>query len=81
MTAEEMFKQLGYKKEKDIINEQFIISYKKDYGPEFCRIYFSKPDKTFVTRHFDENGEMQSEIVNVQEFKAIQQQLKEFGWI
>ena len=79
--AQEMFKQLGYKKEKDIINEQFIISYKKDDRPGFCRICFSKPDKTIVARYFDKNGEMYAQIVKVQEFKAIQQQMKELGWI
>lgn len=81
MNAKEMFEELGYKKEKDIINEQFIISYKKDDCPGFYRICFSKPDKTIVARYFDENGEMYAQIVKVQEFKAINQQCRELGWL
>ena len=79
--AQEMFKRLGYKKEKNSIYEQLIISYKKDDGPGFCRICFSKPDKTIVARYFDVNGEMYAQVVKVQEFKAIQQQMRELGWI
>lgn len=79
--AQEMFKRLGYKKEKNSIYEQLIISYKKDDGPGFFRICFSKPDKTIVARYFDVNGEMYAQVVKVQEFKAIQQQMRELGWI
>lgn len=67
MTAREMFKQLGYgyREVDDDVFEYSMAS--------FIVIRFYKKEREF--EYFEPKN------ITVDEFKAIQQQLKELGWI
>ena len=76
-TAKEMFEELGYEYE---IDEEFIECEKNEVQFEIFRkwlkIVFVLSGKYF---YCDEDYE--SMAVDVPTFKAIQQQLKELGWL
>lgn len=69
--AKEMFKSLGYEYSKERDNNEII---------EYCKgetsIFFWIRDREFYAF---ESGELK--CITVDEFKAIQQQLKELRWI
>lgn len=71
MNAREMFKRLGYEYSKERDNNEII---------EYCKgetsIFFWIGAREFCAFEY---GELKS--ITVDEFKAIQQQLKELGWL
>ena len=71
ISAREMFKSLGYEYSKERDNNEII---------EYCKgetsIFFWIGAREFCAF---ESGELK--CITVDEFKAIQQQLKELGWI
>ena len=71
ISAREMFKSLGYEYSKERDNNEII---------EYCKgetsIFFWIRDREFCAF---ESGELKS--ITVDEFKAIQQQMRELGWI
>lgn len=73
MSAKEMFESLGYKYSKDHDDNEIIEYYKF----EGTIISFWIREREFIA---SECGEYPINIT-VDEFKAIQQQLKELGWL
>ncbi|WP_270473465.1 hypothetical protein [Holdemanella porci] len=69
MNAREMFKSLGYKRHES----ENGIQYYSESGVEITFI--------FLIRRFYKQENFQSLNISVDEFKAIQQQMKELGWI
>lgn len=69
MNAEEMFKSLGYKRHES----ENGIQYFSESGVEITFI--------FLIRRFYKQENFKSLNISVDEFKAIQQQMKELGWI
>jgi hypothetical protein len=69
MNAREMFKSLGYKRHES----ENGIQYFSESGVEITFI--------FLIRRFYKQENFQSLNISVDEFKAIQQQMKELGWI
>jgi len=69
MSADEMFKELGYEKTK--ANEYWIIykNFRKD-------IDFNLKHKTIEVE-----SQMQSEEFNMQELQAINKKVEELGWM
>lgn len=69
MNAREMFKSLGYKYRKN----DLVIEY----------LCFDKCIAFWLNEHefFAKDGVCDIKCINVNEFKAIQQQMKELGWI
>lgn len=81
MTAEEMFKGLNYKKEKDA-DERFSISYKKTYVfGRYSIINFDVINKGFSICFYDSNGDLCTPFVSVNALTAIYKQAEELGWI
>lgn len=68
-TAKELFKALGYKRHES----ENGIQYFSESGVEITFI--------FLIRRFYKQENSQSLNISVDEFKAIQQQMKELGWI
>ena len=79
MKAKEMFRRLGYKKERTL-NERFT-SYKKPNGNSFSYINFDLNDKTYEAFYLGPNGKIYPQILSVKETLAIQKQLDESGMI
>lgn len=75
MTAREMFKALGYKyyKGSDGYYNGEIIEYYQSETPKFI---FCIKSREFCAEYCEE-----PKYITVDEFKAIQQQMKELGWI
>ena len=69
MNAREMFKSLGYKRHES----ENGIQYFSESGVEITFI--------FMIRRFYKQENFKSLNISVDEFKAIQQQMKELGWI
>lgn len=69
MNAKEMFEYLGYKRNES----ENGIQYFSESGVEITFI--------FLIRRFYKQENFQSLNISVDEFKAIQQQMKELGWI
>lgn len=69
MNAEAMFKSLGYKRHES----ENGIQYFSESGVEITFI--------FLIRRFYKQENFQSLNISVDEFKAIQQQMKELGWL
>jgi hypothetical protein len=69
MNAREMFKSLGYKRHES----ENGIQYFSESGVEITFI--------FLIRRFYKQENFKSLNISVDEFKAIQQQMKELGWI
>lgn len=69
MNAREMFKSLGYKRHES----ENGIQYFSESGVEITFI--------FLIRRFYKQENFQSLNISVDEFKAIQQQMKELGWL
>ena len=69
MNAREMFKSLGYKRHES----ENGIQYFSESGVEITFI--------FLIRRFYKQENFNSLNISVDEFKAIQQQMKELGWI
>lgn len=71
MTARKMFKSLGYEYSKERDNNEII---------EYCKgetsIFFWIRDREFCAFEY---GELKN--ITVDEFKAIQQQMRELRWI
>lgn len=74
MTAKEMFEALGY----EFIESKELIQYLIDGGADgdYMAIEFWLNDHTFSAQYNYEPKE-----VTMSEYKAIQQQIKELGWI
>lgn len=72
--AKGMFRKLGYRQER-ILNDRFIL-YKKPSGIGYCCIRFDLEYHTFYAQF-----NYEAKCITVDEFKAIQQQMKELGWI
>jgi hypothetical protein len=78
ITAKGMFKRLGYERQ-DLQNEQFIV-YKKPSGIGFCCIRFDLKDKTYEAIYYlDSNGGYCPYILSIKEILAIQKQMEELG--
>lgn len=78
ITAKGMFKRLGYERQ-DLQNEQFIV-YKKPSGIGFCCIWFDLKDKTYEAIYYlDSNGGYCPYILSIKEILAIQKQMEELG--
>lgn len=73
MTAREMFESLGYKYSKDHDDNEMIEYYKFDC----TTIDFWIREREFIALEYGEDPKS----ITVDEFKAIQQQLKELGWL
>lgn len=73
MTAREMFESLGYKYSKDHDDNEMIEYYKFDG----TTIDFWIREREFIALEYGEDPKS----ITVDEFKAIQQQLKELGWL
>lgn len=73
-TADEMFKELGYKKFNKIHDFENIKYYKDDDNI----LYFDEKDKSFY-----KSGEYDSmcDDITMQELKAINKKCEELGWI
>ena len=69
ITAKELFEALGYKRHES----ENGIQYFSESGVEITFI--------FLIRRFYKQENFQSLNISVDEFKAIQQQMKELGWI
>ena len=69
MNAKEMFESLGYERHEG----ENGIQYFSEFGVEITFI--------FLTRRFYKQENYKSLNISVDEFKAIQQQMKELGWI
>lgn len=79
LTAKGMFKRLGYEKE-NIQNEQ-LVSYKKPNGTSFFYIQFDLKYKTYNAYYFGSKGEYCTWFLSIKEMLAIQKQREELGWI
>ncbi len=79
LTAKGMFKRLGYEKE-NIQNEHFV-SYRKPNGISFFYIQFDLKDKIYNAYYFDQKGEYCTRFLSIKEMLAIQKQMEELGWI
>lgn len=80
LTASEMFEKLGY--EQTINDGDFIFYEKVDAECFHTRIVFGFKTRSFsaiywINVHYAEGGH----FVELDEFKAIEQQMKELGWI
>ena len=73
MTAKKMFESLGYTL---IRSDNCIISYEKNKINALIRFVFVMEDKKFYSEYNDVAHD-----ITMDEFKAIQQQLKELGWL
>lgn len=72
LTAREMFKKLGYKCSK-YYNKNKIIQY---YNAEEVQFLFWIEEQEFSVSEYGE-----PKNITIDEFEAIQQQMKELGWI
>lgn len=74
MTAKEMFEALGY----EFIESKELIRYLIDGGADgdYMAIEFWRNERTFSAQYNYEPKE-----VTMSEYKAIQRQIKELGWI
>lgn len=73
MTAIKMFKELGYEYSKEINRNKIIEYYNRDND---LIILFWVEEREFSVSEYGETKD-----ITVDEFKAIQQQMKELGWI
>lgn len=73
MSAKEMFEKLGY---KYIENDRGIV-YSKSNNDSKLFICFNKESKSF----FKDDIKFVSYDIDMQELKAINQQIKELGWL
>ena len=77
-SAKDMFEELGFEQtEKDDI----FIEYQRDDGDQHAEITFSLQDKNFRAIYGRYEFGMTSHYVTSDELKAINQQVKELGWI
>lgn len=72
MTAREMFKKLGYKYNKNRDRNRMI---------EYCKEDSASVLFWIKEREFSVSEYCEPKDITVDEFKAIQQQMKELGWI
>lgn len=77
-SAEELFKSVGYEKEKSS-DERLFISYKKKLVLGFDRIKFSPINKAFAVEHINEDGSRSPACIRKGEMDAIFKQLEEAG--
>ena len=77
ITAKGMFKRLGYERQ-DLQNEQFI-AYKKQYKSSVYCITFDLINKTFEANYYDPKGESHPQILGIKEWSAIYKQIDELG--
>ena len=80
MTAKRMFEKLGYELTTD---DQYCKLYNRVNDKYSINISFEKQDKAFVKFYYEEGGYLRdyTEIIDMKEFKAIQKELKELGWL
>lgn len=83
MNAEYLFKKLGYKKrsKEGTCYFEYIKEDGKDTGVMLC-ISFNTRDKTMMCAIY-RKGDLVSRALTIfpDEFKAIQEQMKELGWL
>lgn len=72
MTAREMFEELGYQRRADID----VIVYFQKFGLHYFKIMFDLSEKVLDIDTNFERTEIEDDLL-----KAIQQQLKELGWL
>lgn len=76
--AKEMFKRLGYQKE--IMQVERLVTYKKPDGTGFSYIQFDLKDKVYESYFINSRGK-QEQIITPKEMLAIFKQMVELGWI
>lgn len=74
MNAIEMFKSLGYEYSKERDSNKIIEYYNRDND---SIILFWIEEREFIASEYGD----EPKDITVDEFKAIQQQMKELGWI
>lgn len=78
--ADEMFEKLGYK-----INhvDNYIICTKKSIINEEIKIIVFNCNKTLIDIRTDDNFNLQliTTVLNIQELQAINEKIKELGWL
>ena len=80
-SAKEMFEELGYKLYSDNEHKiRYIRDFQSRYKPDFIEVEFFKYNKSFIVSHTWDDNE-NANFVKMNLNKAIQQQLKELGWI
>lgn len=74
MSADEMFKKLGYEK----INKKHDFENIKYYKDDYNIMYFDEKDKSFY-----KSGEYDSmcDDITMQELQAINKKVEELGWM
>lgn len=77
-SAEELFKSVGYEKEKNL-DERLLISYKKELAYGFNRIGFDPINKSFYAQHISEDGSISPTHIRNGEMRAVLKQLEEAG--
>lgn len=78
MNAEEMFKQLGYKKFTTITGYIIYTKYEETDDEDEEIIYYPKNIAFFLDEKFVHFGYID---VTMEEFEAIKKQSQELGWI
>ena len=73
-TAEEMFEDLGYECFKKPLSIRYQANY--EMAEDHKDIYFSSYSRTFYAQQ-----DFNPMDINMREFKAIQKQIKELGWL
>lgn len=76
MSAKEMFEELGYEKTR-VINPDGCIDY-VNTNEKYSEIYFDKNFK-MITKHYLNSGVAYP--ITLEELQAINQQVKELGWL
>lgn len=82
MSAKEMFEQLGYKQLGSFKpNDNYIvIAWEKEkHGDRFTVYFYS--DKAVRVIMETKRGEIYPPIIELEELQAINQQVKELGWL
>lgn len=87
MTAKEMFEKLGYEKEEvqettnGVLTHHFIkFSKYEDYTEYEYHYYFNLLQKSYMF-NFVAEFKISESYTQLEELKAITQQMKELGWI
>lgn len=77
-SAKDMFEELGFEQTE---NDDIFIEYQRDDGDQHAEITFSLQDKNFRAIYGRYEFGMTNYYVTSDELKAINQQVKELGWI
>lgn len=81
MNASEIFEKLGYELYSDNENRlRYVRNFHTKHYPDYIEVEFLKFNKSFVVNHVWDDTE-NANFVKMSLYEAIQQQLKELGWI